>query len=272
MAEDQASATEPAADAAAQTAAEQSAPQTVETQPVDLTEARAEAVAGVGAVSPKVEQGAAPSAGEARPPWQKTAEEIDRADAEAAHAPTAALRVTSLGALAALVSRLGPLAGELQQILAGVDVGKLKSLLGALQELFAVPGETGSPAWIKAAAVAALKLLRTWSAIRPGNPDQELLDKLDRLIQAGGPALDALVGVVEQLFSHPPALQLPAGQLVTAQHVGDVAQSSHTEVFRAAAINPSTILAIIQAVFQLLQLFKNAKNPPALPAPAPSGA
>lgn len=244
-----------------ESAAEKPAPQTVEAEPVDLSKHLTGQVSS--SVSPpEVNQGPAPesdvTASDVTPPWQKTADEIDQAERSALDAPLAGRRLANFGALAALVSRLGPLAGELQQLLAGVDTGKLKSLLDAIASLFAVSAPTGSADWLKQVGPAALKVLRIWSSIRPGDPDHELVDKLDKLLQAGGPALDAFNSLVGELLNHRPNYSV-----VMAQHVADVAHGGHTEAFAAAAINWTTIVSIAQAVFQLLQLLKGLKTPAA---------
>lgn len=257
---------------AAESAASQETPvaQTVTVEPLDLTQVMA---AGVEprVSAPEVSQGQAPEKTEAekpeaekvepKPPWQKTADEIDRHEDARLAKPLALARAQSLGVLAALIARLGPFAGELKQILAGIDLGKLKSLLDAIEQLVATPGVVGSPAWLKAAAVNALKVLRVWSAIRPGDHDHELLDRLDHLLATGGPALDALVSLVEGLLAHQ-----PAATEVSAQHIGDVLQAGHSAAFQAAAINWNTIAAIAQAVFQLFQMLKSLKSPTAAPA------
>jgi hypothetical protein len=262
-----------------------SQPQTVHVEPLDVTH-EAGLAADSGVTAPTVSQGPAPSAADAaasessaaappseppEPPWQKTSEEIEQADAQLRHAPLAAARMASLVSLAALVARLGPIAADLEHLLAGLDQGKLKSLLDAIRGLLALPAPSASVDWTKAATAAALKLLRVWSASRPGDPDHELLDRIDHLLSTGGPALDAVSGLVGELFKHQ-----PQAAEISHQHLGDVLQAGHSEAFRAAAINPATIFSIVQAIFQLLQLFRGLKKPapsPApLPAPKPAGA
>lgn len=222
-------------------------------KPADESSAKP-AVAGAEVTSPEVIQGPAPGT-EAAP--DKPAEPPSEPAAPPAQPVSGPLatRAALFGNLADLISAIGPYAGLMKELLANVDVGKLRALLPAIESLFAVPAEFGSTDWIKQTAAAGLKVLRVWAGIQPGVADTTLLDKLDHLINVGGPALDALAEVVHLLTA-----KAPTAAMISQQDLGDVLQGGHTEALKAASIDPTTFLSIVQAIFQLIQMLKGIRG------------
>lgn len=98
--------------------------------------------------------------------------------------------------------------GELIDLLAGFDCGRLKTVLEWSSSLRQAKGQDR--------VACCLKLVRVWTDVSPGDHDSELLTALDAAFNDQQRLAD-LVGVLQDLKIGEP---LTTRQLVAAQHTG----------------------------------------------------
>jgi hypothetical protein len=157
----------------------------------------------------------------------------------------AELREVRLLALVQLLPILGSERGKISKLLAGWDIGTLRPLLGAIEQLFAIEEPIDSPKGIRLRVLAALALASVFARIVPGQRDDDFVNTIEKVIQFPH-LLDVVSELVSGVFRQP----IPAGTIVVCS-VGDVENVLHGQqvtIVQAAAIDPATIVTLVQLI------------------------
>lgn len=174
-----------------------------------------------------------------------------------------ALRFDRIKNLFGAVTTIGPIVGQLQGLLAMIDVTKIGALVAAVQEVLSAPD-------LKAKVLAGLKLARIFVAITPGEADNALLDQLDKFI-GNGALLDTLLNVLK---NSPGIGSAIASGTVTVQSVEALSvealavDADSTAKFEAAGFDLASILTIAKLLVGLFGAFQAIRKN--VPAPAPT--
>ncbi len=163
-------------------------------------------------------------------------------------------RDSLISRLVELVRLIGPTAGNLLDLLQGINLGEIAGVIDAIADYSKIDLPIDSEAGVKARVLAAAEIVVQFVDITRTEWDDELVEQVVKLLENPG-LLDLIASLVARMLrsGDPDA---PVGYEAIQQQVGNLMHSGDDATYQAAAIPWSELVSIIQLIYSIVRALK----------------